>query len=86
MTFALFQERLLKLTALPQETVKEMIGLAVKLTTEDRETIIAHLEGIDADLRRSDERRSASVDRHGLMLRQVEEHDLPAYRALLADA
>lgn len=84
MTTAQGKDAIRLLTAVPTEARERVIATLEKLSPEDRQRVVRHLQEIDGDLRRNEQKYTSSMQQHQLMLRQVEEHDLPAFRALNA--
>lgn len=72
-----FTTALKRMEAVPQKDRDQFAALAERLQPEDRERILKHLLGIEADLRRNESTYAASMGGSRLMLSQIEQHDLP---------
>lgn len=71
-----FKDTIRRLTAVPADARDQFIALASNLSSDEQRRVLAHLEGINADLQRNDLGLSSSLDRHSLMLQQIEQQDL----------
>jgi hypothetical protein len=81
-----FTQAIRGLKAVPAEQRDQFVALGKKLSPEDRKLILTHLEGIEADLQKNETRYSASAESHRLMIKQVEDNDMPAFDALFHPA
>jgi hypothetical protein len=77
MNTSIFKEAVGKLTAIAPELRQKFLKVADDLTSADCQHILTHLEKLNTDLEKNDQKYVASLQRNKALIQQVEAYDLP---------